>query len=81
MADHRRIITVHTPLEQEVLDEVLSSVERALERVGSPRVWIDAEGRPDLVVMAELPAKPGQVELDAPGVPTWDDSECSQLIG
>jgi len=50
----RRILTVHSPVPPKVLDDLLTSVESALHRVGAGRVWIDAHWGPDLAVMAEL---------------------------
>ena len=54
MAESRRILTVHSPVPPKVLDDLLTAVESALQRVGAGRVWIDARWAPDLAVMAEM---------------------------
>jgi hypothetical protein len=56
MAEPRRILTVHSPIPPQVLDDLLTGVENALRRSGAARVWIDCRWSPDLLVMAELAA-------------------------
>jgi hypothetical protein len=51
----RKILTVHSPIGPSVVDELLTSIEGALHRVGASRVWIDPQSTHDLTVMAELP--------------------------
>ena len=51
----RKILTVHSPIGPSVVDELLTSIEGALHRVGATRVWIDPQSTHDLTVMAELP--------------------------
>jgi len=61
----RKILTVHSPIGPNVVDELLTSIEGALHRVGATRVWIDPQSTHDLTVMAELPdrSETGDVEL------------------
>jgi len=65
----RKILTVHSPIGPSVVDELLTSIEGALHRVGATRVWIDPQSTHDLTVMAELPDRtelpPGAELLDA----------------
>ena len=51
----RKILTLHSPIGPSVVDELLTSIEGALHRVGATRVWIDPQSTHDLTVMAELP--------------------------
>ena len=62
----RKILTLHSPIGANVVDELLTSIEGALNRVGATRVWIDPQSTHDLTVMAELPdrAETGDVELE-----------------
>jgi hypothetical protein len=62
----RKILTVHSPIGPNVVDELLTSIEGALQRVGATRVWIDPQSTHDLTVMAELPdrSETGDVELE-----------------
>ena len=61
----RKILTLHSPIGPNVVDELLTSIEDALHRVGATRVWIDPQSTHDLTVMAELPdrSETGDVEL------------------
>ena len=54
MSTTRRILTLHSPIRPEVLDQLLSAIEESLVGSGARRVWIDPESTHDLVVMAEL---------------------------
>ena len=56
MPEPRRILTLHSPIPPQVLDDLLTGVENALRRSGATRVWIDSHWSPDLLVMAELAA-------------------------
>ena len=60
----RKILTLHSPIGAHVVDELLTSIEGALQRVGATRVWIDPQSTHDLTVMAELPDRPETVDLD-----------------
>ena len=62
----RKILTLHSPIGAPVVDELLTSIEGALHRVGATRVWIDPQSTHDLTVMAELPdrSETGDVELE-----------------
>jgi len=51
----RKILTLHSPIGADVVDQLLTSIEDALHRVGATRVWIDPRSTHDLTVMAELP--------------------------
>ena len=55
MPQTRKILTLHSPIGADVVDELLTSIEGALHRVGATRVWIDPRSTHDLTVMAELP--------------------------
>lgn len=54
MPETRRILTLHSPIPPQVLDDLLTGVEAALRRSGATKVWIDCRWSPDLLVMAEL---------------------------
>lgn len=60
----RKILTLHSPIGANVVDELLSSIEDALHRVGATRVWIDPQSTHDLTVMAELPHRSEADDLD-----------------
>ena len=55
MSQTRKILTLHSPIGADVVDELLTSIETALTRVGASRVWIDPQSTHDLIVLAELP--------------------------
>ena len=55
MPQTRKILTLHSPIGADVVDELLTSIENALHKVGATRVWIDPRSTHDLTVMAELP--------------------------
>lgn len=55
MSNPRKILTLHSPIGVDVVDELLTSIEGALRRVGAERVWIDPHSSHDLTVLAELP--------------------------
>jgi len=50
----RRILTVHSPIRPDVLDQLLSSIEESLVGTGAERVWIDPQSTHDLTVLAEF---------------------------
>lgn len=60
----RKILTLHSPIGAPVVDELLTSIEGALHRVGATRVWIDPQSTHDLTVMAELPDRSESGDLD-----------------
>jgi hypothetical protein len=55
LSNTRKILTLHSPIGVDVVDELLTSIEGALHRVGAERVWIDPRSSHDLTVLAELP--------------------------
>ena len=59
----RKVLTLHSPIGPGVVDELLTSIEGALHRVGATRVWIDPQSTHDLTVMAEMPDRGEQVVL------------------
>jgi len=59
----RRILTLHSPIRPEVLDQLLSAIEESLVGSGARRVWIDPESTHDLVVLAEFAEADGGVPL------------------
>jgi hypothetical protein len=74
----RKILTVHSPIGPSVVDELLTSIEGALHRVGASRVWIDPQSTHDLTVMAELPdsselPKGAELHADVPDPRSIDD--------
>ena len=54
MSTDRRVLTLHPSLPREVVNELLTAIEGALERVHARRVWIDTRIGSETVVMAEL---------------------------
>jgi hypothetical protein len=48
------VLTVVPTLPVVMLDDMLTSLEKALVEMGATRIWIDPE-RPALAIMAELP--------------------------
>ena len=60
----RKILTLHSPIGAHVVDELLTSIEGALQRVGATRVWIDPQSTHDLTVMAELPDRDATADLE-----------------
>ena len=50
----RPVLTLHSPIRPEVLDQLLSAIEESLVGSGARRVWIDPQSTHDLVVMAEF---------------------------
>ena len=50
----RRILTLHSPIRPEVLDQLLSSVEESLVGSGARRVWIEPQSTNDIVVLGEF---------------------------
>ena len=70
MPQTRKILTLHSPIGADVVDQLLTSIEDALHRVGATRVWIDPRSTHDLTVMAELPDPADRVDgADAADVP------------
>jgi hypothetical protein len=60
------VLTVSPCLPVEVLEPVLTELERTLDELGASRVWIDPD-RPAIAVMAELPSfrTPGSMSMSA----------------
>jgi hypothetical protein len=54
MAAIHRVLTVHAGIDVAVQLALLDAVEEALHGLGASRIWIDAETRPDLLVLAEF---------------------------
>lgn len=54
MSTDRRVLTLHPSLPREVVNELLTAIEGALERVNARRIWIDTRIGSETVVMAEL---------------------------
>ena len=69
MPQTRKILTLHSPIGADVVDQLLTSIEDALHRVGATRVWIDPRSTHDLTVMAELPDPADRDEPDVVPVP------------
>jgi len=65
----RRILTLHSPIRPEVLDELLSAIEGSLVDSGARRVWIDPQSTHDLVVLAEFTETAAGVPLPRSEVP------------
>jgi hypothetical protein len=55
MSSRRKLLTVNGYLPQAVVNELLTSIEASLQRLGATRIWIDPDTHPDLAVMVELP--------------------------
>lgn len=66
MPQTRKILTLHSPIGADVVDQLLTSIEDALHQVGATRVWIDPRSTHDLTVMAELPDPADKGDLEVP---------------
>ncbi|MFC4787240.1 hypothetical protein ACT8ZV_22375 [Nocardioides sp. MAHUQ-72] len=74
MALPRKIVTLHSPVPKQILDDLLTCIEQSLDRTGASRVWIDGRFCPELVVMAEF------ADVPADGSVLDGDESCGEVL-